>query len=164
MNTFDITFNFEAASATEAETMELRRAARCVIYDTDGNVALVHFSVHNFYKVPGGGVEDGESVLVALKRECLEEAGVYIENITYIGTVTEIKKEQHKKQISQCYRATVAGEKMETVMTEDEHKAGAVVEWMPLSEAVMKLESTGIRNLSGKYVHHRELTILNACL
>lgn len=164
MNTFNVVLNYEDASDAEALTMAVREAARCVIFDKDGNVALIHFSVHDFYKVPGGGIDEGEGVLDALKRECLEEAGVHIEGITPIGTVTEIKKEQQKKQISYCYNACVAGEKMEPAMTEEESGAGALLHWMPLAQAIQKLEKSGFKNLSGRYIYQRELVMLNACV
>jgi ADP-ribose pyrophosphatase YjhB (NUDIX family) len=144
--------------------MELRRATRCVIFDKDDNVALVHFSVHDFYKVPGGGIDDGEEILDALKRECLEEAGVHIEDITLIGTVTEIKKGQKRKQISYCYKANVAGEKKDPAMTEEENEAGALLQWMPIAQAIQKLQKSGFKNLGGKYIYQRELAILNACI
>ena len=149
MKTLDITLNYEDASDAETQMMPVREAARCVIFDKDGNVALVHFSIQDFYKVPGGGIDEGEEVLDALKRECLEEAGVNIEGIIPIGTVTEIKKEQHKKQISYCYKARVDGEKMEQAMTEEENEAGALLNWMPLAQAIQKLEKSGFKNLSG---------------
>lgn len=164
MNTFDIILNYEDASDAEVQMMSIREAARCVIFDTDGNVALVHFSRHDFYKIPGGGIDEGEEVLDALKRECLEEAGVNIEDIIPIGTVTEIKKEQNKKQVSYCYKANVSGEKKEPTMTHEENGAGASLQWLPLAQAVQKLQKSGFKNLGGKYIYQRELAILNACI
>ena len=57
-----------------------RKAARGII--RDGNkVYMIHCAFYNDYTFPGGGVEEGEDPILALKRECMEEAGVIIKNI-----------------------------------------------------------------------------------
>ena len=37
-----------------------RRSSRAVVLDGDGKIALLHVTKKNFYKLPGGGVEEGE--------------------------------------------------------------------------------------------------------
>ena len=51
-----------------------RTAARAVL-KKDGRIALLHVTKHNYYKLPGGGVDEGESIEQALERELLEEVG-----------------------------------------------------------------------------------------
>ncbi|MFZ3579446.1 NUDIX hydrolase [Virgibacillus sp. DJP39] len=41
----------------------------------------------NRYDLPGGSLEDGESLMNAMKREFLEETGLQIEVINNIGTI-----------------------------------------------------------------------------
>ena len=41
----------------------------------DGKVAMVHSLKYDYYKFPGGGMEDGEGVEEALLREVVEESG-----------------------------------------------------------------------------------------
>ena len=57
-----------------------RLAARGIIYNGE-KVLMIHSSFYNDCTFPGGGVESGEDILVALARECSEEAGVVIKNI-----------------------------------------------------------------------------------
>lgn len=61
----------------ESEPTRLRRAARGIILN-DGKIALVHSKTLDFYKFPGGGVEDGEDLKEALIREVAEEAGLKV--------------------------------------------------------------------------------------
>lgn len=56
-----------------------RRAARVVVFDTQGRVLLFrHAGSHgrSFWATPGGGLEDGETFEQAAHREASEELGV----------------------------------------------------------------------------------------
>ena len=50
-----------------------RIAARAVVFDAHNNVALLHATNKGYHKLPGGGVEAGESVEEVLAREMAEE-------------------------------------------------------------------------------------------
>ena len=48
----------------------VRHAARVVLTDETGAVALLHAKVRNYYyKLPGGGIEENEDTEKALARE-----------------------------------------------------------------------------------------------
>ena len=57
-----------------------RLAARGIILK-DKKILMIYSRFYNDYTFPGGGVESGEDELIALRRECVEEAGVEIENV-----------------------------------------------------------------------------------
>lgn len=55
----------------------VRHSARGIII-RDGKIAMVHSLKYNYYKFPGGGIEDGESQIDALIREVAEESGLQV--------------------------------------------------------------------------------------
>lgn len=52
-------------------TWSQRKTGRAIIFDADKNVALLHVTKKHYHKLPGGGVEEGENVAEALKREAI---------------------------------------------------------------------------------------------
>lgn len=96
------TINPQNATAKEVEQYLVREAARAVVIDAAGQVGLLKVTKRKFYKLPGGGIEVGESQQTALKRECLEEIGCNIEILDEIGTIVEYRKMFQIKQILHC--------------------------------------------------------------
>lgn len=61
--------------------LKLRQKVRAVIIDDDGDILLVrpHGYASNEWTLAGGGVEQGETVHQAMRREIAEELGVTLE-------------------------------------------------------------------------------------
>jgi ADP-ribose pyrophosphatase YjhB (NUDIX family) len=51
---------------------------RAVVVDEEGNVFLVRHSYQEGWHLPGGGVEAGETLQVALERELMEEGNIEV--------------------------------------------------------------------------------------
>src|SRR5450830_1921296 len=68
-----------------------RRASRAVVFDRDGNIALLDVSKRGYHKLPGGGIDEGEDILAALNRETMEEIGCTIGNIRELGIIEEYR-------------------------------------------------------------------------
>ena len=60
--------------------VEKQRTAYCVALK-DGKFLMVHNTERNGWEMPGGKIEQGETVEDAAKRECLEESGYDVEII-----------------------------------------------------------------------------------
>ena len=58
--------------------LRIREAVRAVVLDPDDRVLLVRLEFRHWtgWAMPGGGVDDGETDEVALRRELAEEAGL----------------------------------------------------------------------------------------
>ena len=74
----------------------VRHSARCINIK-NGLVAMVHSIKFNYYKFPGGGIEEDESKVHAMIRETREEAGLAVipESVKEYGYVHRIQKSSH---------------------------------------------------------------------
>lgn len=134
--------NPENASETEAEKYRLRTAARAVVLDENNKIALLYVSKFQYYKLPGGGVEPGEDLALALERECIEEIGCKVEVLQELGSILEYRKSFGLKQTSHCFLAKVLGEKGESNFTEKELSHGFEIQWFDYEEALEKLKNS----------------------
>ena len=72
----------------------IRPGARAILINELSQIALMHVTKQSYYKLPGGGIDEGEDNMTALKRELLEEVGATnIEIISEIGQVDEFRDE-----------------------------------------------------------------------
>ncbi|MBQ0009779.1 MAG: NUDIX domain-containing protein [Ruminococcus sp.] len=71
----------------------VRPSARGIIV-RDGKVAMVHSRKYDYYKFPGGGIENGEDPKTALVREVAEEAGLCVipSSVREYGLVHRVQK------------------------------------------------------------------------
>lgn len=102
-----------------------RNIARAIVYDEDGNFYFVRaernddFGQATIIETAGGGVEEGEELQDAIKRELKEELGVKVDVICKIGVVSDYYNLIHRHNINNYFLCKVEsfGEKE---LTEDE--------------------------------------------
>lgn len=70
------TLGHMAASEHEAKMAHPRMAAGALFFDADGRILMVQPTYKNYWDIPGGYVEVGESPLQAAVREVREELGI----------------------------------------------------------------------------------------
>ena len=152
--------NPENVTEEEVQNYKIREASRAVVFDNENKVALLHATKYNYFKLPGGGIENVENPEAALKRECLEEIGCNIEIIKELGTILEYRKKFNIKQISYCYTAKVVGEKGNPQLMQDEIEEGFQTVWLPIEVALNKV-SNGKREIyEAQYMISRDTIIL----
>ena len=154
------TIQFDNLTPEEKGKLEFRQAARAVVFDNNKKVALLFVSAKGYHKLPGGGVEEGESLEEALKRECREEIGCEIKITGEIGTIVEYRTFFNVKQESFCYVAEVVGEKGEPMFMDDEIEEGFMIKWVNFDEAIKLMEADQSSDYQGKFIKIRELAFL----
>lgn len=153
--------NPEGVSEEEVRTYPIREAARAIVVDDSGLVALLHVSNKNYYKLPGGGLDDDTDKIVALKRECMEEIGCEVEVLGEVGSLVEYRKFCNLKQISYCYVAKVVGEKGKPDFTESEIGDGFEEVWMSYDDALRALKESKPEGIEGEaYIVPRDTILL----
>ena len=114
--------------ASDQSISYTRRAARAVLFNAAGQVAIMHFTATGSYKLPGGGIDEGEDTVAALHREIREETGYEITDIKELGEVVEYRYYCGMHQVSYCYTAT-ATQFVGTQLTQKEQDAGMELQW-----------------------------------
>lgn len=138
-----------------------RHAARAIVSDNDGRIALLHVGQHHYHKLPGGGIEEGEDIEQALERELLEEIGCRVETTGELGEIIEHRDEWNQKQTSYCYLAKQIGETSPPDFTEKELGEGFAIVWAKnVTDAISLLEQDTPEEYGGKFIRERDLTFL----
>jgi 8-oxo-dGTP pyrophosphatase MutT (NUDIX family) len=120
-----------------------RRSVRAVILD--GNKLLViYLSNLEEYKLPGGGIEKGETLIDALKRETLEEVGFKINQVIKpIGKIIHTREgfsnpKELFTQINYYYFCTIFPKKHEINPSDNEIKYGIKPMWKDINDIIEK--------------------------
>lgn len=118
----------------------VRLGARGIVVNENREIALLYKAKKKEYKLPGGGVDDGEDSTAAFQRECREELGCTIDIQQKLGVAVEYKSQENFKQLSFVYSAQKVADLGNNSLTEKEKDEGATVVWLPKLEALEKNE------------------------
>ncbi len=138
-----------------------RKASRAIVFDKDNNLALLHAKNKSYHKLPGGGIEDGEDIIQALRREAMEEIGCEIDNIKELGIVEEYRNQFSLHQLSYCFIANLKGEKGTPHLEADELADGFETVWLNIDEAIKTIENEkDLEHYDGRFITRRDLIFL----
>ena len=144
-----------------------RHAARAVLTNQNEQIAVMHFTKTGSFKLPGGGVDDGEDIVEALHREIEEETGYHITNIQELGVVEEDRYFCGMHQTSYCFMAEIT-DFVGTKLTEHELREGMNLRWAKnIDEAIAWIKSSNTVGEDGSAIglammQLRDSTILDA--
>ncbi len=94
-----------------------RIIARGLVLDEEGRILLHEnrrddaFGKESYLETPGGGVDRGETLEEALRRECLEELGREVRPLLYLGSVEDEYRVIGRRNLTHFFLAKAAGEK-----------------------------------------------------
>lgn len=146
-------------------TDHTRHIVRAIVFDDEGYFYFVRadrdddFGRAVVIETSGGGVESGEDLSLAIKRELREELGAEVEVICKIGVVEDYYNLIHRHNVNNFYlcRATSFGEKH---LTQDE------IDYFHLSTLRLRYEEAlseyenNLNSRLGRIIRNRELPIL----
>lgn len=140
----------------------IRYGARGIVIREDGKIAIFNKTNKNEYKLPGGGIYEGEDIKKAFKREVLEETGCEVEIIKQLGTIEEHKSLDNFKQISYLFVGKVLKDNNQLNLTKKEKEEGAKLIWVDKEEG-LRLITECLNNLKeSKYenLYHSKFIVL----
>ena len=143
---------------------ELRKSARAILLNDEGLMAGQLISKHNFHKLPGGGLDNGETIEDGLKREVREEVGCECEIIKSLGMAIEFREKYELIQISYGFVARVVGEIKEPTLEQAEIDEGLTHIWIKPEEMMAYLNSDTTENYSGQFILPRERAFMEEFL
>lgn len=144
---------------TDKSTLKFREASRAVIFDENDLIPMLFVAKNNYHKLPGGGIDEGEDKLSALFREVKEETGCEMKITGEVGEIIEYRSRFNLKQISYCYLGKITA-KGDPDFTKEELSDGFELVWMPLDEAILKVENDKPKDYEGGFIQQRDLKLL----
>jgi 8-oxo-dGTP diphosphatase len=145
-------------------TSYYRAAARAVVLNSKKEMALLHVKKHDYYKLPGGGIKEGESRIAALHREVGEEIGCRITSLKQVGLILEHRTRIKVTQLSFCYLARLKGKPGETDLDEGERALGFETEWRSMGKALSLIENSNKSDYLAKFMTVRDALFIRKAM
>ena len=142
-----------------------RNIARAIVYDEDGMFYFVRairddeFGKATIIETSGGGVEKGENLITAIKRELKEELGVIVDVICKIGIVSDYYNLIHRHNINNYFLCKIKSFTEKNLTQDEIERFHLSTLKMTYKEAVMEYENRKNTRL-GTLIANRELPIL----
>jgi ADP-ribose pyrophosphatase YjhB (NUDIX family) len=136
----------------------IRRSSRGIIIN-NGKIAIANITKYHYYKLPGGGMNEDESINEGFKREVMEEVGCNCEILDQSGIIIEWRDQFKLVQISYVFLAKVIGEVGQNKLEPGEIDEGFTIEWIPIGKIDEVLSKSGSTNYEGKFIELRDKSI-----
>lgn len=141
-----------------------RLVVRGIVLNERGHVALHRvkrddiFGNQEYFETPGGGVDEGETLEIALKRECQEELGEEIEPLLEIGLVHDAYNLIKRENENHYFLCKKLGEGHKHFVSDGDFFIQETL-WIPIQEAITLMKNQPDSGVSA-LVKARELPIL----
>ena len=145
-----------------------RSAVRAFLVNDKNEIALLHvkgrddFGGRDHYETPGGGVEPGETLEDALRREMGEEMGVTIPILAEVGIIANEYNLLRRRDVQHYFLARVTGTRP-SALTEEEKDLLVGVEWFAPQALLAMYDTRPVENV-GIEIHRRDRIAAAAAL
>ncbi len=143
---------------------ELRKSARAILLNEQGGVATQYLTKYNYHKLPGGGVDPGETVEEALVREVKEEVGCDCLIERPVGMVIEYRNKYMMVHISYGFVARVQGAVGTPALEPGEIEEGQQTLWLSPATVLEKIHQDVPGKFEGHFILAREQAFLKEYL
>ena len=147
-----------------------RYNVRILLFDKNGKICVIRSAKYGYIQIPGGGIEDDESLEQALRRETREETGFEIREIEPLGYFRENRESVRnihnwKKSITFAFVAKIEKE-VGTDYTDDEIAEGFEPSWIKVDEALSIFSNAEgkIASYSGIFSNRRDLILIKSLI
>ena len=149
-----------------------RFSVRVLLTNSDDEVCVVKSFKHGYIQLPGGGVENGETIEDAAKREAREEVGYEITDLKPLGYTIEERYGLVGNDALKAFVFTAkAGKNVGVKLTDEEKEEDFAPVWMTIKDAIKELEkedemlskiSENKKSYNGAFATRRDLMLLRA--
>ena len=142
-----------------------REIVRAIVVDDAGSYYFVRavreddFGAATLIETSGGGVEPGESLDAAIRRELMEELGAEVEILARIGVVSDYYNLIHRHNINHYYLCRVKAFGGRHLTRDEADKYHLSTMKLSYEEAVAEYERCACTRL-GRLIANRELPVL----
>ena len=162
-------FTIDAKDYDPSWPKSYRPSVRGIIIKEDNLISLIYSQKSHFYKLPGGGIEEGESHLETLVREVNEETGLTViqDSIQEFGEALRIQKSSTLKdtifvQQNYYYFCQVTDRIRPQHLDQDEQEADFILKTVSLDEAIATNQAF-IANCQGTPTGCKEEMVIREC-
>ncbi len=141
-----------------------RYTSRCILKRCDGLYGVMYAEKFNLYSLVGGGIDEGETKIEALKREVFEETGCRCDTICELGYVYENRAHIDFTQFSYYYIVTTNDITTENHLEPSEIASGTRVMWLTLDEVVHNIITPVHDTTQRKFIQAKDTAALNEYL
>ena len=148
-------FAIDTHDYNENGRVHVRPSARAII-ERGGKVLVMHSRKYDYYKFPGGGIEQGETPEQALVREVREESGYLVrpETIEEYGSVLRRNRDNKDpeaifEQQNYYYFCEIGDERVPIVQEDYEIDEGFEPVWVEFLTTLTRINRAAIRRGGG---------------